>query len=211
MWGRGAPRRPSRLSGRGDLGNPQRPTLSVPAAAKAPVNAPVPPSCGGCQCFVAPPAMPEGVDAIAWQTTGKHLGRCVRFPQSVAKPHPIIVLNFSPGRPRLMPDSQGTRSSQNLFKSRIEQGTETRGHQQDVGMSKRKVTRDLHRFQRPHHRLEWRFCRLRGERSHPGGGHQPQQRVQDCHRAGRTNQAYLTVDPAPKDEGPVANTLVRTA
>jgi hypothetical protein len=29
--------------------------------------------------------MPEGVDAIAWQTTGKHLGRCVRFPQSVAK------------------------------------------------------------------------------------------------------------------------------
>lgn len=68
--------------GRGDLGNPQRQVLTVPAAAKAKR---VLPSCEGCQCFMAPPEKPEGVDVTAWQSAGKHMGRCVRFPQSVAK------------------------------------------------------------------------------------------------------------------------------
>lgn len=43
------------------------------------------PACGFCQCFVAPPEMPEGADPTSWITAGKHQGRCVRFPQTVTK------------------------------------------------------------------------------------------------------------------------------
>jgi hypothetical protein len=111
-----------------------------------------------------------------------------------------------------MPDSQGTRSSQNLFKSRIEQGTETRSHQQDVGMSKRKVTSAT-------------FTASNGRITGSNGdfsafavndpilveGTNLNNGFKTVTGLDATNQAYLTVDPAPKDEGPVANTLVRTA
>lgn len=78
--------------GPGDLGNAQnRKVLTLPAAEEA---AAAKPSCGGCQCFVAPPERPEGVDAAQWAQQFKHLGRCHRFPTTVPKAPEDFCFDF---------------------------------------------------------------------------------------------------------------------
>jgi hypothetical protein len=111
-----------------------------------------------------------------------------------------------------MPDSLGSRTSQNLFRSRIEQGSETRSHQQDVGMSKRKVTSAT-------------FTASNGRITGSNGdfaafavndpvlieGTNLNNGYHTVTGLDGGNQAFLVLDPPPKDEGPVANTVVRTA
>lgn len=111
-----------------------------------------------------------------------------------------------------MPDSLGSRTTANLFRSRIEQGSETRGHQQDVGMSKRRVTTAT-------------FTASNGRITGSNGdftafalndpilveGVNLNNGYKTVTGLDGVNGAYLVLDPPPKDEGPIANTVVRTA
>lgn len=111
-----------------------------------------------------------------------------------------------------MPDSLGTRTSANLFRSRIEQGSETRGHQQDVGMSKRKVTTATFTAS------SGRITGSNGDFTASGLNDPVLIENTNLNNGYHTvtgldgvNAAYLVLDPPPKDEGPIANTVVRTA
>jgi hypothetical protein len=111
-----------------------------------------------------------------------------------------------------MPDSLGTRSSQNLFRSRIEQGSEGRTHQQDVGMSKRKVTTAT--FTASNGRITGSngdFAAFAVNDPILVQGTNLNNGYKTVTGLDGINQAYLTLDPPPKDEGPVANTLVRAS
>jgi hypothetical protein len=111
-----------------------------------------------------------------------------------------------------MPDSLGTRTSQNAFRSRPDQGTETRGHQQDVGMTKRKVTTAT--FTASNGRITGSasdFAAFALNDPILIEGTLLNNGFKTVTGLDGGSQAYLTLDPPPKDEGPVANTLVRTA
>lgn len=111
-----------------------------------------------------------------------------------------------------MPDSVGTRNAQNLFRMRPDQGTETRSHQQDVGMTKRRVTTAT--FAAGTGRItgsngDFTAFALNDpiliENTNLNNGFKTVTGLDGV------NGAYLVLDPPPKDEGPLANTLVRTS
>lgn len=111
-----------------------------------------------------------------------------------------------------MPDSLGTRTSQNFRKERIDQGAETRGHQQDVGMSKRKVTTAT--FTASNGRITGSNNDFTAfavgdpiliEGTNLNNGYKTVTAIDG------SNAAFLVLDPPPKDEAGVANTIVRSA
>lgn len=111
-----------------------------------------------------------------------------------------------------MPDSLGTRTSQNVFRVRPDQGSETRGHQQDVGMSKRKIVTAT--FTASNGRITGSASDFAAfvlndpiliEGTNLNNGYKTVTGLDGG------SQAFLVVDPPPKDEGPIANTLVRSA
>lgn len=111
-----------------------------------------------------------------------------------------------------MPDSVGTRTAVNLFRMRPDQGTETRSHTRDVGMSKIRTTTAT---------FTSGTARITGsngdfsafaindpiliENTNLNNG------FKTITGLDGVNGAYLVLDPPPKDEGPIANTFVRTA
>jgi hypothetical protein len=107
-----------------------------------------------------------------------------------------------------MPDSVGTRSQQTMHKGRIDQGSETMGHSRDVGMSKRVVASIA-------------FVASSGNMTAANGTFsafavQDQILVEGTNlnngyktitAIDATNQAFLTLDPPPKDESSISCTV----
>ena len=111
-----------------------------------------------------------------------------------------------------MPDSVGTRTRQNWSRERADQGHESRTHTRDVGMSKR-VTSNL------------TFTAATGRITGANGDFAKFALNDTLLVAGTNlndgpsfvvtgldavNNAYVVVDPPPKNEGPISAT-VRTA
>lgn len=110
-----------------------------------------------------------------------------------------------------MADALGTRTRQNFETGRNAQGSETRSNTRDPGKTKRVVTSAT-------------FTASNG-RVTGSNGDFTNFKVEDAVLIEGTllnngffsiigldgvNAAYLTLDPAPKDEGPIANTTVQT-
>lgn len=111
-----------------------------------------------------------------------------------------------------MPDSVGTRSQQTSQHGRIDQGSETRSHGRDVGMSKRVVTTAT---------FTASSAQIAGSNGDFAAFAVNDKILVDGTNLNNgfkiitgldvTNQAYVTVDPAPKDESAVSGTIVRAA
>lgn len=110
-----------------------------------------------------------------------------------------------------MADALGTRTRQNFENERNAQGSETRSNTRDPGKSKRVVTSVT-------------FTASNG-RATGSNGDFTNFKIEDSVLIGATllnngffsitgldgvNSAYLVLDPPPKDEGPIANTIVQT-
>lgn len=108
-----------------------------------------------------------------------------------------------------MPDSLGTRTSQNVARGRIEQGHETRFHTRDKGM-KKNVTASI------------TFAAATARATGANGTFTGTFALNDPVLVGGANLnngfftvtgldgvngAYLVLDPPPKDEGPISVTL----
>lgn len=107
-----------------------------------------------------------------------------------------------------MGQSIGTRSQQGLTRERPDQGHETRTHTRDKGMSKN-VTTSL-----TFTASTARIAGSNGDFAAFGlndpllvGGVNLNNGEFTVTGLDATNQAYLTVDPPPKDEGPIAGTV----
>lgn len=110
-----------------------------------------------------------------------------------------------------MPNSIGTRVQATATRERVDAGSDTRSHTRDLGMAKRVVTALT---------LTAASARIAGS-----NGDFAAFAVEDpilvqgtnlnngffrVTGLDVTNQAYVTVTPAPKDEGPVSGAIVRT-
>lgn len=111
-----------------------------------------------------------------------------------------------------MPDSVGTRTQSSFRKEKIDQGSETRRHQQDKGMSKRVVTSATFTAS------DGKITGSASDFAAFAVGDQILIEGTNLNNGFKTvtgvdggSQAFLVLDPPPKNEGPVANTEVRAA
>lgn len=110
-----------------------------------------------------------------------------------------------------MPVAFGTRARQDLRKEHMEGGGMTRTLTRDPGMSKRVVTSATFTAN------NGRVTGSNGDFANFAAGDDVLIEGVNANNGYFTvtgidsvNQAYLVLDPAPKNEGPVANTVIRT-
>jgi hypothetical protein len=111
-----------------------------------------------------------------------------------------------------MPSSIGTRTDTRDSRVRPDQGAETRVHQQDLGLAERKVTTAT--FTASNGRItgsasDFTSFKLNDwiliQGTNLNNGHKTITGLDGG------SQAFLVLDPPPKDEGPIAATVVRVA
>jgi hypothetical protein len=110
-----------------------------------------------------------------------------------------------------MIDELGTRTRQLFRKERIDQGSDTRTRNSDKGMTKRVVTSATFTAS------DGKVTGSNGDFTSFVAGDPVLIQATNLNNGYHTitaidaaNHAFLVLDPAPKNEGPVANTLIRT-
>lgn len=110
-----------------------------------------------------------------------------------------------------MADAVGTRTPQLMSKERVDQGSDTRTRNSDLGMSKRVVTSATFTAS------DGKVTGSTNDFTAFAAGEEVLIQATNLNNGFHTitaidgtNHAFLVLDPPPKDEGPVANTLVRT-
>jgi hypothetical protein len=111
-----------------------------------------------------------------------------------------------------MPDSVGTRTQSSFKKEKVDQGSETVSHTRDKFMSKRVVTSATFTAS------DGKITGSASDFAAFAVGDQILIQATNLNNGFKTvtaldggSQAFLVLDPPPKNEGPVANTVVRAA